>query len=54
MENSEAENSYLSYSIMTVFHGIKMKNIKIITSFVSPKGLKAQANKTGINFMILF
>ncbi len=31
---------------------IKMKNFKIKTSFLSLEGLKAQAKKTGINFMI--
>ena len=32
---------------------IKMKNHKIKTSQVSPKGTKAQANKTGINILFL-
>ena len=30
-----------------------MKNYMIKTSFVSPKGPKARANQTGVNFLIL-
>ena len=34
------------------FHEYLMKNYKDKTSFVTPKMPKAQASKTGINFMI--
>ena len=35
-----------------LFADIKMKKIKIKTSFFSPEGPKARAKKTGIDFMI--
>ena len=44
--------SYLAHRQLSA--DIKRKNYKIKTSFVSSKGLKAWASKTGIKFRIFF
>ena len=45
--------SYLSHRVIVSFsRSLKGENIKIKTSILSPEGLKAQAKKTGFNFMI--
>ena len=36
----------------TAFQGYRSEKYKINTSFVSPEGLKARFNKTGIKFVI--
>ena len=48
---------YQQYLFDSSYYGqlsvdIKIKNLKIKTSFVNPKGPKVQANQTAINFMI--
>ena len=49
----ESKYSYLS-DYRQLSADVKFKNYKIKTSFLGLEGLKAQANKTGINLGFLF